>query len=209
MQMLGERLDTADGFFRGGRVVLDIGPRLLAKENFVQLSRFLAGHEMRLGIVRSDDARTIQVAINMGLATSTDETDPVQIVEVRPAPSAKNQPPYFVHRGNLRSGQVLRKAESVVVLGDVNPGAQVISAGDIIVWGRLRGVAHAGVDDNQECSDRGSAVCANAVADCHFYGDCTGAEEGITRLLVLEEGAGKPSRSGSCRRWADCGRTVG
>lgn len=150
MLVLGERLETAEGFFRGGRVVLDLGSRLLVKEDFIQLSRILAGHEMRLGIVRSDEARTIQIAVNMGLATSTDEADPVQVVEVRPAPSAKNQPPYFVHRGSLRSGQVLRKAESIVILGDVNPGAQVISAGDIMVWGRLRGVAYAGDDENKD-----------------------------------------------------------
>jgi septum site-determining protein MinC len=43
---------------------------------------------------------------------------------------------------------VLRKTESIVVIGDVNPGAQVISGGDVMVWGRLRGVAHAGADGN-------------------------------------------------------------
>ncbi|RME58068.1 MAG: hypothetical protein D6790_12420, partial [Caldilineae bacterium] len=52
-------------------------------------------------------------------------------------------PPYL-YRGSLRSGQVFRHAGPVIVLGDVNPGAEVISGGDIFVWGRLRGMAHAG-----------------------------------------------------------------
>ena len=51
---------------------------------------------------------------------------------------------HFVYRGNLRSGQLLHRHESVLVIGDVNPGANVISDGDILIWGRLRGVAHAG-----------------------------------------------------------------
>lgn len=52
-------------------------------------------------------------------------------------------PPYL-YRGTLRSGQVFRHAGHVMVMGDVNPGAQVVSGGDIYVWGRLRGIVHAG-----------------------------------------------------------------
>ncbi len=48
-------------------------------------------------------------------------------------------------RHTLRSGQVERFLEgNMIILGDVNPGAEVIATGDIIVLGVLRGVAHAG-----------------------------------------------------------------
>ncbi|MDE0633922.1 MAG: hypothetical protein OXH73_20610 [Caldilineaceae bacterium] len=57
---------------------------------------------------------------------------------------ADSAPPPYVYRGNLRSGQAVRHAGTVVILGDVNPGAQVISGGDVLVWGRLRGTVHAG-----------------------------------------------------------------
>ncbi|PLZ37043.1 septation ring formation regulator EzrA, partial [Fischerella thermalis WC542] len=40
---------------------------------------------------------------------------------------------------------------SVIILGDVNPGGIVVADGDILVWGRLRGVAHAGARGNREC----------------------------------------------------------
>lgn len=50
----------------------------------------------------------------------------------------------YIYRGTLRSGQFFRHAGTIVVLGDINPGAQVISGGDVFVWGRLRGVVHAG-----------------------------------------------------------------
>ena len=50
------------------------------------------------------------------------------------------------YKGNLRSGQVLECAASVTLIGDVNPGARIISEGNIVVLGSLKGNAHAGVN---------------------------------------------------------------
>ena len=61
---------------------------------------------------------------------------------------AESVSPPYVYRGTLRSGQSVRHAGTVVVLGDVNPGAQVVSGGDVLVWGRLRGTVHAGAMGN-------------------------------------------------------------
>ncbi|HHW07702.1 MAG TPA: septum site-determining protein MinC [Clostridia bacterium] len=49
----------------------------------------------------------------------------------------------------LRSGQSIRYPGNVVIMGDVNPGAEVIAGGNIIVMGNLRGVAHAGATGNE------------------------------------------------------------
>ena len=51
-------------------------------------------------------------------------------------------------RRTVRSGQAIRHHSNVVILGDVNHGAEIIAAGDIIVWGVLRGMVHAGYPDN-------------------------------------------------------------
>ena len=53
------------------------------------------------------------------------------------------------YKGNLRSGQVLEFETSVVILGDVNPGAKVVSKGNIIVIGALKGTAAAGASGNE------------------------------------------------------------
>jgi septum site-determining protein MinC len=58
-------------------------------------------------------------------------------------------------RRTLRSGQRVRFAGNVVVLGDVNPGAEIVAGGDIVVMGTLRGVAHAGAG-----GDSGAIVAA-------------------------------------------------
>ncbi|HID62274.1 MAG TPA: septum site-determining protein MinC [Anaerolineae bacterium] len=58
-------------------------------------------------------------------------------------------------RRTLRSGQVVQHPGHVVVIGDVNPGAEIIAGGDVVVWGKLRGVVHAGATGND-----GAVVCA-------------------------------------------------
>ena len=52
------------------------------------------------------------------------------------------------HRGSLRSGQKIEEDGSIVILGDVNSGAEVVAADNIVVLGTLRGLAHAGAKGN-------------------------------------------------------------
>ena len=54
------------------------------------------------------------------------------------------------HKGSLRSGQRLEVDSSVVIIGDVNAGAEVIATDNIVVIGNLRGLAHAGAKGNKE-----------------------------------------------------------
>ena len=54
------------------------------------------------------------------------------------------------HKGSLRSGQRLETEGSMVVIGDVNSGAEVVASDNIIVLGNLRGLAHAGAKGNKQ-----------------------------------------------------------
>lgn len=54
------------------------------------------------------------------------------------------------HRGSLRSGQKIESEGSLVIIGDVNSGAEVIASDNIIVLGALRGLAHAGARGNKQ-----------------------------------------------------------
>ena len=56
-------------------------------------------------------------------------------------------PTLYIHR-TLRSGQSISSDGNIVIIGDVNPGAEIIAKGDITVWGVLAGIAHAGSDGN-------------------------------------------------------------
>lgn len=52
--------------------------------------------------------------------------------------------------GIIRSGQVVKATGDLVVIGDVNPNGRVIAAGSIYILGRLKGIAHAGVNGNAD-----------------------------------------------------------
>ncbi len=51
----------------------------------------------------------------------------------------------------MRSGVEIRHPGTIIICGDLNPGGKAIAAGDILVWGRLRGIAHAGAQGNHQC----------------------------------------------------------
>ncbi len=55
----------------------------------------------------------------------------------------------------VRGGQLFTHPGHIVIVGDVNPGAQIVAGGDIIVWGKLQGSAHAGA-----FGDTSAVVCA-------------------------------------------------
>lgn len=61
------------------------------------------------------------------------------------------------YRGTLKRDQSLETEHSVIILGDVNPGAKVFSKRDVIVLGALRGEVHAGIGSENE---DGHFVCA-------------------------------------------------
>ncbi len=54
-------------------------------------------------------------------------------------------------QNTVRSGMEIRHPGTIVICGDLNPGGKAIAAGDILVWGRLKGIAHAGAQGNHQC----------------------------------------------------------
>ncbi len=56
------------------------------------------------------------------------------------------------HQGTLRSGEYLDSPGNLLILGDVNPGAIVSAEGNIMIWGRLLGIAHAGSKGNSKAT---------------------------------------------------------
>jgi septum site-determining protein MinC len=75
-------------------------------------------------------------------------------------PSTSAAPPAHAHhmeqnttfyRQGLRSGQSIRFEGSVVIMGDVNPGSEVVAHGNVIILGALKGMVHAGVMGDNTC----------------------------------------------------------
>lgn len=118
---LSNRLDEAKDFFRGAHVTVETKGRIISADERRQLDALFTKHGVKM---RLDS-----------------DTEPVRIEEQR----EKNPfvPTLMIHR-TLRNGQRAEFDGNVVIKGDVNPGAEIIASGDIVILGALRGVAHAG-----------------------------------------------------------------
>ena len=145
---LDDRLQQSASFFRNARVAVDLGARATTEAELQPLADLLKTHGLVLASVRTSTERTFQAALALGLTTTLESADGVPVADAAPASTNTSVGAYFVYRGYLRSGHRLQRKESVLVIGDVNPGAEVSSDGDVLVWGRLRGVAHAGAKGN-------------------------------------------------------------
>ena len=62
------------------------------------------------------------------------------------------------HRGSLRSGQKIEFEGSLIILGDVNDGAEAIAGENIVILGILRGLAHAGAKGNKDAMIAASSI---------------------------------------------------
>lgn len=128
-----------------GPLLLDLGQRPLHAAELQQLGASLAAAGLELvGVAASHpDTRVSAAALGLSWEPSC-AAGPAAAAVAAPDEDGATQTRLTVHEGTLRSGDHLEVAGSVLVLGDVNPGARVTAGRDVLVWGRLRGVAHAG-----------------------------------------------------------------
>lgn len=121
-------------FFQNAKMALSFeGKRLNAEE------------QRRIAQVITDNS---QVEILCILSQDEEEESRYKVAIERKIQNEKANVGRF-YKGTLRSGQVLESEGSIVILGDVNPGAKVIAVGNVIVLGSLKGTACAGITGNE------------------------------------------------------------
>ena len=159
MSELATRLEQTASFFKGGRVALQVGPRQLEDHELEQIGALLKSHQMTLWAVVGEADETQQAAAALGLETQLALSRVLPaVIEETDRTVLEDQEAILVRR-TLRSGQSIHHTGHIVVIGDVNPGAEIIAGGDVLVWGRLRGTVHAGAG-----GDDGAIVCALVLA---------------------------------------------
>lgn len=139
---LVEQIESQPSFFQGARVALDVGAQVLRVAELAPLRDVLSEHGVFLWAVLSESPATEQTAQNLGLATRISKPRPE---ETRLAPDIPQDAALWVQQ-TVRSGARIEFTGHVVVFGDVNPGAEIVAGGSVLVWGRLRGVVHAGAE---------------------------------------------------------------
>ncbi|EAM48092.1 septum site-determining protein MinC [Crocosphaera watsonii WH 8501] len=123
--------------------------RLLDSRQFHNIGEALEAAELKLTRVFTSRRQTAITAATAGYSVEQETTQRELFTTEIAKPGNLTEPLYV--KTTVRSGVVIRHPGSIIIRGDVNPGGEVIADGDIIIWGHLRGVAHAGAKGNPEC----------------------------------------------------------
>ena len=154
VQRLNQKLTNPSTTWESqSRVDLLVGNRLLDGRQLQLVSKLLANAKLVLDCVHTSRRQTAMAAVTAGY--SVQQTSPHQLLDrlrevdsqSSPSPGKQALPTLsepLVLQKTLRSGVEVKHLASIILIGDVNPGGILVSNSDIVVWGRLRGVAHAG-----------------------------------------------------------------
>jgi septum site-determining protein MinC len=148
-------IDLRGDFLHGANFVLQLGKREIHASELGTLRNELAERAISIRAVLCENPITRSAAADMGLALEIFANSHPHEEEALAFDTELEGEGAVLLQRTLRSGHRIRHPGHVVVLGDVNPGAEIIAGGNIVVWGRLRGTVHAGAAGNDE-----ALVCA-------------------------------------------------
>ena len=153
-EALLEHLDDQEEFLKGAHLAVDVGKCVLDATDLLDLRNEISNRQLELWAVLSLSPVTEQNAQSLGLAIHIGKiSSEIEIPSI--GTTLQEGGEAILIRRTLRSGYSIKNAGHVVIIGDVNPGAEIIAGGDVLVWGKLRGVVHAGAGGNED-----AVVCA-------------------------------------------------
>lgn len=149
-QQLKHRLSAGERFWQpGSSLHLLAADRLLDSRQLQAIAEALRAVELKIERVQTRRRQTAVAAAAAGYSVDQLAGDTPLRLPSKP-PSEQREPPLYL-KSVVRSGVEIRHPGTVIVLGDMNPGSRAIAAGDILVFGRLRGIAHAGSQGDRAC----------------------------------------------------------
>ena len=139
---LAERLRQRASFFGEAEVKVDVGSRELSEQEKQLIANVIQQNsKLKLIALQTLEQRPPVVTP----ARRRGQTEDLKLEGYKEGRS-------MVIKRTLRSGQGVHFPGNVIVLGDVNPGAEIVAEGDIYVFGTLRGIAHAGAGGDRSAS---------------------------------------------------------
>ena len=143
MNELDKLLKNSVQFLQGATVRCYAGKKEYAEDEHTRLATVLKQHQLGL----AGWLTTEEVYVPCKAQTYVIEDKETRLMEEGMVEGSC----LFVER-TLRSGKSVQFEGHIVILGDVNPGAEIIATGNIVVLGSLRGVAHAGATGERKAS---------------------------------------------------------
>ncbi len=148
-QELKHRLKSREQFWHnGGSVSLVAKDRLLDSRQLHTIAETLKEVELNLTTVCTNRRQTAVAAATAGYSVEQNKPEETGLNSEVNTSELMAEPLYL--RNTIRSGVEVRHPGTIIICGDLNPGGSAIAAGDLFVWGRLRGVAHAGSWGNRK-----------------------------------------------------------
>lgn len=135
-----EHIQKSPAFFANAKVFLEVDTRPVLQHEMEQLGVVLSRHGLTLQGVISAVSRA------EGISRSQPAPEPPKVI----APIINGKGALVVEHRTVRSGEKVASEGHLVIMGDVNPGAEVIAEHNIIVWGSLKGAAYAGVPNHED-----------------------------------------------------------
>ena len=153
-QELKHLLQTKEQSWQAGtKVHLIAQDRLLDTRQLQTIAETLDDVQLSLSKIGTNRLQTAVAAATSGY--SVEQNQPVDPLMDNSTPVAEVLNPSLAEplylQSTVRSGVEIRHPGTIVICGDLNPGGKAVAAGDILVWGRLRGIAHAGAQGNSQC----------------------------------------------------------
>ena len=140
-----ETFNASSTFFKNAKLALSFEGRKLSDEEEQQI----------LSAIESNTSIEILCIVENGTRQEAVMKEQVEAfydaVQQQYENAAAGNGPEQFYRGTLRSGQVISSESSVTIIGDVNPGAKIISQGNIVILGALKGNAQAGCMGDRNC----------------------------------------------------------
>src|SRR5512139_3190777 len=133
------QVDAQPAFFQGARLALDVASQVLRVDDLVWLRDQLSERGIFLWAVLSESPTTEQTAQLLGLATRISKPRPTESTREAGQEESESSSAQWIGR-TLRSGTSIEFHGNVTVMGDVNPGAEIVAGGSVVVWGRVRGL---------------------------------------------------------------------
>ena len=152
-QELKHLLKTKEQSWQAGtKVSLVAQDRLLDARQLQTIAETLDDVKLSLSQISTSRRQTAVVAASSGYSVEqSSSVDPLleTLTPTKEVLSSNLAEPLYL-QSTVRSGVEIRHPGTIVICGDLNPGGKAIAAGDILVWGRLRGIAHAGAQGNHQ-----------------------------------------------------------
>ncbi len=123
--------------------------RLLDTRQLQSIGEVIETVNLKLSSIRTSRRQTAVAAATAGYSVEQ-EIPRESLLSEDPQTLPPLAEPLYL-KTTLRSGVTIRHPGTVIIQGDINPGGEVIADGDILIWGCLRGIAHAGAKGNPEC----------------------------------------------------------